>query len=79
MEFLRNSGKITLMGKDLRKGTSVPTELLFTCTCDLITGKHGQRDIRYVFVDEVKISSTYQLAYLKYRFPRAKFTLLGRP
>ena len=44
---------------------------------DLITGKHGQRDIRYVFVDEVQDYDAYQLAYLKYRFPRAKFTLLG--
>ena len=44
---------------------------------DLITGKHGQRDIRYVFVDEVQDYDPYQLAYLKYRFPRAKFTLLG--
>lgn len=44
---------------------------------DLITGKHGQRDIRYVFVDEVQDYDPYQLAYLKFRFPRAKFTLLG--
>lgn len=44
---------------------------------DLITGKHGQRYIRYVFVDEVQDYDAYQLAYLKYRFPRAKFTLLG--
>lgn len=44
---------------------------------DLITGKHGQRDIRYVFIDEVQDYDAYQLAYLKYRFPRAKFTLLG--
>lgn len=44
---------------------------------DLITGKRGQRDIRYVFVDEVQDYDAYQLAYLKYRFPRAKFTLLG--
>lgn len=44
---------------------------------DLITGKRGQRDIRYVFVDEVQDYNAYQLAYLKFRFPRAKFTLLG--
>ena len=43
----------------------------------MITGKRGQRDIRYVFVDEVQDYDAYQLAYLKYRFPRAKFTLLG--
>lgn len=44
---------------------------------DLITGKYGQRDIRYVFVDEVQDYDAYQLAYLKYLFPRARFTLLG--
>lgn len=44
---------------------------------DLITGKKGQRDIRYVFVDEVQDYDAYQLAYLKYRFPKARFTLLG--
>ncbi|MDO4902741.1 MAG: RNA polymerase recycling motor HelD [Limosilactobacillus sp.] len=44
---------------------------------DLVTGRHGQRDIRYVFVDEVQDYDPYQLAYLKYRFPKARFTLLG--
>lgn len=44
---------------------------------DLIIGQKGQRDIRYVFVDEVQDYDAYQLAYLKFRFPRAKFTLLG--
>ena len=44
---------------------------------DLITGRKGQRDIRYVFVDEVQDYDAYQLAYLKYRFPKAKYTLLG--
>lgn len=44
---------------------------------DLITGKRGERDIRYVFVDEVQDYDAYQLAYLKYSFPKARFTLLG--
>lgn len=44
---------------------------------DLLTGKRGERDIRYVFVDEVQDYDAFQLAYLKFCFPRAKFTLLG--
>lgn len=44
---------------------------------DLIIGRRGQRDIRYVFIDEVQDYDAYQLAYLKYRFPKARFTLLG--
>lgn len=44
---------------------------------DLITGKKGERDIRYVFIDEVQDYDAFQLAYLKFSFPRAKFTLLG--
>lgn len=44
---------------------------------DLVTGRRGKTDIRYLFVDEVQDYSAYQLAYLKFCFPRAKFTLLG--
>lgn len=44
---------------------------------DLLTGKRGEREIRYVFVDEVQDYDAFQLAYLKFCFPRAKFTLLG--
>lgn len=44
---------------------------------DQMTGKRGDRDIRYLFIDEVQDYSAFQLAFLKYSFPRAKFTLLG--
>lgn len=44
---------------------------------DLITGKKGEREMRYVFVDEVQDYDAYQLAYLQFSFPKAKFTLLG--
>lgn len=44
---------------------------------DLLTGKIGQREMRYVFIDEVQDYDPFQLAYLKYCFPEAKFTLLG--
>lgn len=44
---------------------------------DLITGKKGERDMRFVFVDEVQDYDAYQLAYLQFCFPKARFTLLG--
>lgn len=44
---------------------------------DLLTGKRGQREIRFVFVDEVQDYDAFQLAYLQFNFPKAKFTLLG--
>ena len=44
---------------------------------DLMTGKRGDKDIRYLFIDEVQDYSAFQLAFLKFSFPRAKFTLLG--
>lgn len=44
---------------------------------DLLTGKRGEREMRYVFVDEVQDYDAFQLAYLKFCFPRARFTLLG--
>lgn len=44
---------------------------------DLMTGRHGERDMRYVFIDEIQDYTPYQLAYLQRSFPKAKFTLLG--
>ncbi|MEJ6399683.1 RNA polymerase recycling motor HelD [Nicoliella lavandulae] len=44
---------------------------------DRMTGRHVNRDIRYFFIDEVQDYTPFQLAFLKYSFPRAKFTLLG--
>lgn len=44
---------------------------------DLLTGERGQREIRFVFVDEVQDYDAFQLAYLQFNFPKAKFTLLG--
>ncbi|GAY73352.1 RNA polymerase recycling motor HelD [Lentilactobacillus kosonis] len=44
---------------------------------DLMTGKRGERDIRYLFIDEVQDYSAFQLAFLKFNFPRARFTVLG--
>ena len=44
---------------------------------DLMTGKRGDKDIRYLFIDEVQDYSAFQLAFLKFSFPRVRFTLLG--
>lgn len=44
---------------------------------DKMSGKRGERDIRYVFIDEIQDYTPFQLAYLKFSFPRARFTLLG--
>jgi DNA helicase-2/ATP-dependent DNA helicase PcrA len=64
--------------EDLRHGKiSASNITIYLYLYDLIMGRHGDRSIRYVFVDEVQDYDAYQLAYLKYRFPRAKYTLLG--
>ena len=44
---------------------------------DLIKGSHGERDIRFVFIDEIQDYTPFQLAFLKYSFPKARFTMLG--
>ncbi|QFP80267.1 RNA polymerase recycling motor HelD [Latilactobacillus graminis] len=44
---------------------------------DLMTGKHGERDMRFVFIDEIQDYTPYELAFLKMHFPKARFTLLG--
>ena len=63
---------------DLRQGNiSANGITIYLYLYDLMTGKKGQRDIRYVFIDEVQDYDAYQLAYLKFRFPNARFTLLG--
>lgn len=44
---------------------------------DLITGKNGDRSMRFIFIDEIQDYTPFQLAYLQNRFPKAKFTMLG--
>lgn len=44
---------------------------------DLITGRRTDYEMRYAFIDEIQDYTSFQLAYLKYNFPRAKFTMLG--
>ncbi|KRL80612.1 RNA polymerase recycling motor HelD [Lactobacillus ultunensis] len=44
---------------------------------DLITGRRTDYEMRYAFIDEIQDYTPFQLAYLKYNFPQAKFTILG--
>ena len=44
---------------------------------DLITGRHVDYEMRYAFIDEIQDYTPFQLCYLNYNFPRAKFTMLG--
>jgi len=44
---------------------------------DLVTGKHGELDMKFVFIDEIQDYTPFQLAYMKYNFPRARYTMLG--
>lgn len=44
---------------------------------DLLIGKHGNRDIHFIFIDEIQDYTPFQLAYLQYNFPKARFTMLG--
>jgi Superfamily I DNA and RNA helicases len=43
----------------------------------LVTGKHGELDMKFVFIDEIQDYTPFQLAYMKYKFPRARYTMLG--
>ena len=65
----------TMAFKEKRISTSGVSIYLYLY--DLLTGKRGQREIRFVFVDEVQDYDAFQLAYLQFNFPKAKFTLLG--
>lgn len=44
---------------------------------DLVTGKHGELDMKFVFIDEIQDYTPFQLAYMKFKFPRARYTMLG--
>lgn len=44
---------------------------------DLISGSGQNRQLEYVFIDEMQDYSTAALIYLKHVFPKAKFTILG--
>lgn len=56
---------------------SLTTVSAYMYLYDLMTGKRGQRDMRFVFLDEIQDYNAFQLAFLKYSFPNARFTMLG--
>ncbi|TYC48108.1 ATP-dependent DNA helicase [Weissella muntiaci] len=58
---------------DLSLADMTPFMFLF----DQIKGSRGERDIRFVFIDEIQDYTPFQLAFLKFSFPRARFTMLG--
>ena len=60
-----------------KKSMTINEALPFIHLFDLLTGRHGELGIRYVFVDEIQDYTPYQIRYLRKSFPRARFTLLG--
>ncbi|KRN75529.1 hypothetical protein IV73_GL000010 [Weissella kandleri] len=44
---------------------------------DVVKGSHGERDIRFIFIDEIQDYTPFQLAFLQFTFPKARFTMLG--
>ena len=62
-----------MKGGELPLADMTPFMMLF----DLIKGSRGERDIRFVFIDEIQDYTPFQLAFLKFSFPRARFTMLG--
>ncbi|WP_288530056.1 RNA polymerase recycling motor HelD [uncultured Secundilactobacillus sp.] len=63
---------------DMKAGTMTLSNVTpYLYLYDQIAGKHGERDMRYVFIDEIQDYTPFQLAFLKFSFPRARFTLLG--
>jgi DNA helicase-2/ATP-dependent DNA helicase PcrA len=61
--------------KQLRLSLADTTMYLYLF--DLLKGSKGERDIRFMFIDEMQDYTPFQLAFLKFAFPRAKFTVLG--
>jgi DNA helicase-2/ATP-dependent DNA helicase PcrA len=63
---------------DFKQGKIKMTDVsAYLLLYDLATGKRPNYDMRYAFVDEIQDYTPFQLAYLKFNFPRAKFTMLG--
>lgn len=56
---------------------SIDLTTVFIFLYDLLIGKKGDKNVKFIFIDEVQDYSSIQIAYLKYCYPKAKFTLLG--
>ncbi|USS85683.1 AAA family ATPase [Fructilactobacillus myrtifloralis] len=64
--------------KRFQAGTISMTDVsIYLLLFDLVTGKRPDLKMRYLFVDEVQDYTPFQLAYLQWNYPRAKFTVLG--
>lgn len=63
----------SLKARKITMSDVTPYLYLFDC----ITGQRGEVEIKHLFIDEIQDYTAYQLAYLKTKFPRAKFTMLG--
>ena len=62
----------------LKKGKMSMTDVTgYLYLYDLITGQSGDTKMRHVFIDEIQDYTAFQLAYLKTKFPKAHFTMLG--
>lgn len=70
--YIRQVGQL-IQHKQMTINEALPFVHLF----DRLTGNHGERQIRYVFIDEIQDYTPYQIHYLKNAFPHARFTLLG--
>ncbi|HEY4399467.1 MAG TPA: RNA polymerase recycling motor HelD [Lactobacillaceae bacterium] len=63
---------------DIKAGKmSLADTTMYLYLYDLLKGSFGERDIRFLFIDEIQDYTPFQLAFLKFAFPRAKFTVLG--
>lgn len=70
--YIRHVGQL-IQKKEMTINEALPFVHIF----DRLTGNHGERQIRYVFIDEIQDYTPYQIHYLKKAFPHARFTLLG--
>ncbi|EKK20576.1 DNA helicase [Fructilactobacillus florum 8D] len=69
---------VTTTVRDFKAGKiSLSDVSIYLALFDLALGKHPDPQMRFLFIDEAQDYTGFQLAYLQWNFPRAKFTLLG--
>lgn len=74
---LWNENVATTIAKLKEGQISLADTAIYLHLYDMIAGKKGQRDIRFLFIDEIQDYTPYQLAFLKRNFPKARVTALG--
>ncbi|GKQ42419.1 DNA helicase [Companilactobacillus sp. RD055328] len=65
--------KTSLKNKKMSMTNITPYLYLY----DLVLGRHGDLNMRFMFIDEIQDYTPFQLAYLKFNFPKARYTMLG--